>query len=147
MDVRVLNSIMEESRYEISFDLEYESSGSINGNSYQIEMRIPFSSLPFPNGKNQKWKFKIFRKYIDYELSSSREDRDNSCVTCQFEDDILFRDIKIDKKFDLIPYITSSIEGSNNSVDSKINYGKVKNNIGLSLNTCLLYTSPSPRDH
>ena len=67
-------------------------------------MRIPFSSLPFPNGKNQKWKFKIFRKYIDYELSSSREDRDNSCVTCQFEDDILFRDIKIDKKFDLIPY-------------------------------------------
>ena len=101
MDVRVLNSIMEESRYEISFDLEYESSGSINGNSYQIEMKIPFSSLPFPNGKNQKWKFKIFRKYIDYEMSSSKDDRDNSCVTCQFED-ILFKNIKIDKKFDLI---------------------------------------------
>ena len=44
-------------------------------------------------------------------MSSSKDDRDNSCVTCQFEDDILFRDIKIDKKFDLIPYITSSIEG------------------------------------
>ena len=86
-------------------------------------------------GKNQKWKFKFFRKYIDYEMSSSKDDRDNSCVTCQFEDDILFRDIKIDKKFDLIPYITSSIEGSNNSIDNKIKYGKVKNNIGLSLNT------------
>ena len=47
MDVRVLNSIMEESRYEISYDIEYESSGSISGNSYQIEMKIPFSSLPF----------------------------------------------------------------------------------------------------
>ena len=37
MDVRVLNSIMEESRYEISFDLEYESSGSINGNLRFLE--------------------------------------------------------------------------------------------------------------
>ena len=140
MDVRVLNSIMEESRYEISYDIEYESSGSISGNSYQIEMKIPFSSLPFPNGKDQQWKFKFFRKYIDYEMSSSKDDRDNSCVTCQFEDDILFRDIKIDKKFDLIPYITSSIEGSNNSIDSKIEYGKVKNNIGLSLNAELSKT-------
>ena len=134
MDVRVLNSIVEESRYEISYDLEYESSGSINGNSYQIEIKIPFSSLPFPNGKDQKWKFKFFRKYIDYELSSSREDRDNSCVTCQFEDNILFRDIKIEKKFDLIPYVTSSVEGSKNSLGNKIKYGKIKNNIGLSLN-------------
>ena len=67
-------------------------------------------------------------------MSSSKDDRDNSCVTCQFEDYVLFKNIKIDKKFDLIPYITSSIEGSNNSIDDKIEYGKVKNNIGLSLN-------------
>ena len=103
MDVRVLNSIMEESRYEISFDLEYESSGSINGNSYQIEMKIPFSSLPFPNGKNQKWKFKIFRKYIDspsepmwhfgYGLSYSEFQYSNPKIT-KFEDSFMI-DIEI----------------------------------------------------
>ena len=46
VDVRVMNSIQEETRYDLSFDLEYESSGSISG-SYVIEMKIPFSSLPF----------------------------------------------------------------------------------------------------
>ena len=51
MDVRVLNSIMEESRYEISYDIEYESSGSISGNSYQIEMKIPFHPYHFQMGK------------------------------------------------------------------------------------------------
>lgn len=140
IDVRVLNSIMEESRYQISYDIEYESSGSINGNSYHIEMKIPFSSLPFPSGKDQKWKFKFFRKYIDYEIESSKSDRDNSCITCQFDDEILFKNIKIDKKFDLIPYITSSIEGSNTSSRNKIKYGKVKNNVGLSLNAELSKT-------
>ena len=140
MDVRVLNSIMEQSRYDISYDIEYESAGSINGNSYQIEMKIPFSSLPFPNGKDQKWKFRFFRKYIDYELSSSKDDRDNSCVTCQFEDDVIFRDIKINKKLDLIPFVTSSIEGSHNSSENKIKYGKLNNNIGLSLNAELSKT-------
>ena len=57
VDVRVMNALQEESRYDMSFDLEYESAGSIIGNSYIVEMKIPFSSLPFPNGKNQKWKF------------------------------------------------------------------------------------------
>ena len=38
--------------------------------SWLLVIKIPFSSLPFPNGKDQKWKFKFFRKYIDYELSS-----------------------------------------------------------------------------
>ena len=106
VDVRVMNALQEESRYDMSFDLEYESAGSIIGNSYIVEMKIPFSSLPFPNGKNQKWKFSFFRKYNDYQISSSKSDRDNSCVTCQFDDEVLFENIKIDKKLDLIPYLS-----------------------------------------
>ena len=109
VDVRVINSIQEETRYDLSFDLEYESSGSISGNSYQIEMKIPFSSLPFPNGKNQKWKFSFLEKYNDYQISSSKDDRDNSCITCQLDDVVIFDNIKIEKKIDLIPYITSGI--------------------------------------
>ena len=62
VDVRVLNEVEEEKRYQISYDLEYESVGAIKGNRYYIEMKIPFSSIPFPNGKNQKWKFGLWRK-------------------------------------------------------------------------------------
>ena len=134
VDVRVMNALQEESRYDISFDLEYESAGSINGNNYFVEMKIPFSSLPFPNGKDQKWKFSFFRKYIDYNMSSSKTDRDNSCVTCQFDDEVFFENIKINKKLDLIPYITSGIEGDYNMNTDNIDYKKINSNIGISIN-------------
>ena len=135
VDVRVMNALQEESRYDMSFDLEYESAGSISGNSYIVEMKIPFSSLPFPNGKDQKWKFSFFRKYNDYQISSSKSDRDNSCITCQFDDEVFFENIKIDKKLDLIPYISSGIEGAYNQNTDNIEYEKIKNNIGVSINT------------
>ena len=135
VDVRVMNALQEESRYDMSFDLEYESAGSIIGNSYIVEMKIPFSSLPFPNGKNQKWKFSFFRKYNDYQISSSKSDRDNSCITCQFDDEVVFENIKIDKKLDLIPYITSGIEGAFNQNTDNIEYQKINSNIGVSINT------------
>ena len=135
VDVRVMNALQEESRYDMSFDLEYESAGSISGNSYIVEMKIPFSSLPFPNGKDQKWKFSFFRKYNDYQISSSKSDRDNSCITCQFDDEVFFENIKIDKKLDLIPYISSGIEGAYNQNTDNIEYEKINNNIGVSINT------------
>ena len=135
VDVRVMNALQEESRYDMSFDLEYESAGSISGNSYIVEMKIPFSSLPFPNGKDQKWKFSFFRKYNDYQISSSKSDRDNSCITCQFDDEVFFENIKIDKKLDLIPYITSGIEGAYNQNTDNIEYEKINSNIGVSINT------------
>ncbi|MDG2342642.1 MAG: hypothetical protein P8L24_06245 [Cytophagales bacterium] len=135
VDVRVMNALQEESRYDMSFDLEYESAGSISGNSYIVEMKIPFSSLPFPNGKDQKWKFSFFRKYNDYQISSSKSDRDNSCITCQFDDEVFFKNIKINKKIDLIPYITSGIEGAYNHNTDNIEYEKINSNIGVSINT------------
>ena len=135
VDVRVMNALQESSRYDMSFDLEYESEGSISGNSYSVEMKIPFSSLPFPNGKDQKWKFSFFRKYNDFQISSSKSDRDNSCITCQFDDEVFFENIKIDKKIDLIPYITSGIQGEYNMNSQDIEYEKISSNIGISINT------------
>ena len=41
-DVRILNSVSEEGRYDISYDLEYESKGSIGNNEYFVELKIPF---------------------------------------------------------------------------------------------------------
>ncbi len=134
VDVRILNSIQEESRYNISYDIEFESSGTISTNSYDVEMKIPFSSLPFPNGKDQLWKFSFFRKYIDYDYSSSKSDRNNSCNTCQLDDEILFENITIEKKLDLIPYITSSITGNKNN-SNDLEYDKINSNIGVSINT------------
>ena len=133
-DVRILNSVSEEGRYDISYDLEYESKGSIGNNEYYIELKIPFSSIPFPNGRDQKWKFSFFRRYLDYQIQTSKTDRDNSCVTCQLNDIIILNDIKIDKKLDLLPYISSNIEGENNLQNNKLEYDKPKTNFGIGIN-------------
>jgi len=134
VDVRVLNEVEEEKRYQISYDLEYESIGAIKGNRYYVEMKIPFSSIPFPNGKNQKWKFGLWRKYKDYFLQSGKVDRDNNCSTCQLEDEIIFNDIIIEKKINLLPYVSSNVSGSYNQNSNIVEYGKIKTNLGIGIN-------------
>ena len=134
IDVRVLNAISEEQRYDFAYDLEYESAGTVGENEYFVELKIPFSSIPFPSGKNQEWKFSFVRRYLDYFIQTSKVDRDNSCQTCQLDDIIFFDKIKIDKKFDLLPYISSSLTGARNDKSNSIDYQKIKPNIGIGVN-------------
>jgi len=135
VDVRVLNEVEEEKRYQISYDLEYESVGTISGNKYFVEMKIPFSSIPFPNGKTQKWKFGFWRKYKDYFIQSSKDDRDNNCETCKLYDEIVFNDIVIEKKINLLPYISSNINGNYDQSSRQVEYGKLKTNLGIGVIT------------
>ena len=135
VDVRVLNEVEEEKRYQMSYDLEYESVGTISGNKYFVEMKIPFSSIPFPNGKTQKWKFGFWRKYKDYFIQSSKDDRDNNCETCKLYDEIVFNDIVIKKKINLLPYISSNINGNYDQNSRQVEYGKLKTNLGIGVIT------------
>ena len=70
-DVRSVNAIEEDDRYDISFNMEFETAGQLVSDGYQVEIKIPFSSLPFPNGKDQLWHFNFFRKYFDKKSSGS----------------------------------------------------------------------------
>ena len=133
-DIRMLNTIEEEKRYDSAFDTEYESIGTISENSFFVEIKIPFSSIPFPNGNNQKWKFHLFRKYRDYMIQSSKNDRDDPCVTCQNKDEVIFKNIKIEKKIELLPYISSNISGTSDSGEKKLNYEKLKADVGIGIN-------------
>ena len=42
IDVRILNSLTDEGRYDLAYDLEYESIGVIGDNEYYVELKIPF---------------------------------------------------------------------------------------------------------
>ena len=140
IDVRILNSLTDEGRYDLAYDLEYESIGVIGDNEYYVEIKIPFSSISFSNSKTQKWKFSFVRRYLDYAISTSKDDRDNSCITCQLNDFIVFDKFKVDKKFDLLPYISSNITGNRSDNTEKITYNKIKPNIGLGVNAELTKT-------
>ncbi|MFL2990843.1 MAG: hypothetical protein ACJZZ7_03190 [Cytophagales bacterium] len=140
IDVRILNSLTDEGRYDLAYDLEYESIGVIGDNEYYVELKIPFSSISFSNNKIQKWKFSFVRRYLDYAISTSKDDRNNSCITCQLNDFIVLDKFKVDRKFDLLPYISSNLVGNKDDNSESMNYDKIKPNFGVGINAELSKT-------
>ncbi len=139
MDVRAVNALTDDKRYDRSFNLEFETEGSIVKDGYHVEFKIPFSTIPFPNAKDQLWHFNFYRKYFDdkgneIEVSSQIRDRDNSCEICQTTDRLYMDDIKIEKRVELLPYVAGNIAGQRPEVNQPMDYGKFDPNVGLGLN-------------
>ena len=137
-DVKQVNALSDSDRYDSSFNMNFESKAAIVNDGYTIEMKIPFSEIPFPNGTNQEWHINFYRRYFEngneIEVSSQPRDRNNSCVVCQTTDNLILKDIVIDKRLEILPYVSSNIQGYRNSPDEKISYGSVKGKVGLGLN-------------
>ena len=120
---------------------DYETAGRVTDFGYEVEFKIPFSSISFPNSKNQKWKIRLTTRYIEknrqgvfVESNTSRLDRDNACKLCQLDDEIIMSDIEIEKSFNLLPYLSSNISGSRENYYEKLNYKDPELNYGLGLN-------------
>ena len=120
---------------------DYETVGRVTDFGYEVEFKIPFSSISFPNSKNQKWKIRLTTRYIEknrqgvfVESNTSRLDRDNACKLCQLDDEIIMNGIEIEKSFNLLPYISSNISGSRDNYNEKLNYSNPELNYGLGLN-------------
>ena len=120
---------------------DYETAGRVTDFGYEVEFKIPFSSISFPNSKNQKWKIRLTTRYIEnnrqgvfVESNTSRLDRDNACKLCQLDDEIIMNDIEIEKSFNLLPYLSSNVSGSRDNYNEKLNYTNPELNYGLGLN-------------
>ncbi len=137
-DVKQVNALSDSDRYDSTFNINFESKAVIVKDGYTIEMKIPFSEIPFPNGKDQLWHINFQRRYVEngneIEVNSQARDRNNSCVVCQTTDRLVLKDIVIDKRLEILPYISSNIQGARALPNEKISYGAVKGNVGLGLN-------------
>jgi len=137
-DARAINALTDEDRYDGSFNLDFETAGTIVEDGYQVEFKIPFSSLPFPNGTDQLWHFNFFRKYYrdgnEIELRSQPFDRNDPCQVCQTTDQLVLKDITIEKRVELLPYIDGSLSGARPNRNASLNYDNFKPNAGLGLN-------------
>ena len=141
LDARAINALTDEDRYDINFNVDHETSGTIVSDGYQVEFKIPFASLPFPNGNNQEWNFNFrrntFREGIPIELRSQTYDRTAPCQICQTTDKLLLTDIKIEKRVEFLPYLAGNITGSKSNLFDEIKYQKLQPNFGLGLNVDL----------
>ena len=46
LDARAVNATTDDDRYDISFNVNYESAGQLNDEGYVVEFKIPFSEIP-----------------------------------------------------------------------------------------------------
>ena len=136
LDARAVNATTDDDRYDISFNVNFESAGQLNAEGYIVEYKIPFSEIPFPGGKNQKWNFRIGRRYFEngneIELRTQTLDRDNPCLVCQTTSELIFTDITIAKRVEFLPYLTSAVVG--NRENESITYGPLRPDAGLGAN-------------
>ncbi len=137
-DVRGINAMEEEKMYDATFNANFRSAGRITDTGYEVEMEIPFSEIPFPNGTDQTWHFNFYRKYYEngneIEVSTQARDRDNSCVVCQTTDVLELKDIRIEKRLELLPYLSSSVQGNRSAPKDNIAYEALTGAVGLGLN-------------
>ena len=98
IDLRARNAISDEERYDMTFNAIYETKSSINEQGYIIEFLIPFSSIPYPKGKDQEWGFNMMRfMTIDgtrVANISDKYDRDNPCRICQISGRLIMKNIE-----------------------------------------------------
>ena len=138
-DVRAINALTDDQRYDGSFNMDFETAGSIVSDGFQVEFKIPFSSLPFPNGKDQKWNFNFGRKYfnennVEVEVQSQTFDRNNPCEVCQTTQVLFLNDITVEKRIEFLPYVAGNLSGVKPSRNASLDYDSFKPNAGLGLN-------------
>ncbi len=135
-NLRMLNATM--NKYDSSFNANFISVGSIAEDRYQVEWKIPFSEIPSPNGENQQWNFNLGNRYYkdgkSIDLGSQTLDRDNPCEICQTTDVLNISNIKVKKRFELLPYVSASAQGERENIDDKINYDPLERRAGFGIN-------------
>jgi len=108
LDLRKNNPADLNNNFDVSYDLLYDAAAVRTDTAYSVELRIPFSSLPFPSGKTQVWKFALFRNLWvgaqNHTVNSYPIDRNNVCSDCQYDDALLMDGLKQPRKFQVLPY-------------------------------------------
>ncbi len=118
---------------DASYDIMYESEGKITDNGYQIELRIPFKSLRFPEQAVQNWRLTFWRNHprdSHRSYSWAAMDRDNPCTFCAFGSLIGLEGVQSGNQLSILPaFVTSQ---SNARADRGIDQSPIKGEFGIS---------------
>lgn len=118
-----------------SWDAIWESKGRITDFGYIVEMSIPFSSIRFPESKNELiWNIAGWRNYprnVRRQMSTHQSDRDLECNLCQFEQLVGFKNVKPSNNFQLTPTLTISRQDEKEQVPGDWQEGNVDAEPGL----------------
>ncbi len=121
-----------------SANFDFNAKGSIKDGGFDLEFIIPFSEIPFPNGKDQKWNINIrsrnFEERVAITTSSSKANREATCQLCLMDHEILFKDIVIEKKLEFLPYISGNLSGEKKLYNEALKLNNQNFDYGLGIN-------------
>jgi hypothetical protein len=100
---------------DASWDAIWDSAGRITATGYDVEMRIPLSSLRFPPAAGEMtWGIDVYRNYPrgqSYRFGLVPISRGNNCYLCQNAALTGFGGVRPARSIELHPTVTSSLYG------------------------------------
>lgn len=122
---------------DVSYDILFESEGKLTATGWQIEMRIPFKSLRFPDQDIQKWRLTFWRNHpreTSHSYSWAAMNRNNPCTFCAFGSLIGLEGVKSGNQLEILPaFVTSQSTSREDAILNRpMDNGPIKGEIGLS---------------
>ncbi|MCA1733371.1 MAG: carbohydrate binding family 9 domain-containing protein, partial [Acidobacteria bacterium] len=119
-----------------SWDAIWDSAGSITAEGYQVEIRIPFSSLRFPRVSGEMtWGIDALRYYPreqQYRFGLNPMKRGANCYLCQASKLVGFEGVSPARSIEIDPTLTSSMSGIRTDFpDGKIEDGDPDTEFGV----------------
>lgn len=100
-----------------SWDAIWDSAGRITATGYEVEIRIPFSSLRFPAAPEMTWgidSVRIYPRDQRYRIGLNPQSRSNNCYLCQTSQLTGIGGVAPARSIEINPTVTSSMSGSRN---------------------------------
>ena len=105
---------------DLGFNLVYSSEGTITETGYEVEFKIPFRSLRFPDKDVQSWRATLWITHprdSRNQYSWSAMSRDNPCWPCQFGYLEGVTGVKSGRNLEILPAVTGAQASALNNVD------------------------------
>lgn len=95
-----------------SWDGIWSSAGQLTAEGYDVEMRIPFSTLRFPGGgKDQTWGISLIRTWPRdrrYQMTAHKSPRDSNCFQCEWASYQGMAGAQQGRNLEIVPTLTMS---------------------------------------
>jgi hypothetical protein len=128
------NKVDNNDDFDGSYNVEFDAKAHITDYGYEVEFKIPFSSLNFPEGAPQKWKLMLSRKLYNKGLESRylnyKKIDGAGCIICQSTDSYLVENIVKKNKKRIIPSFTTNSVRQKNS-EGNMNEEPINSDISI----------------
>jgi hypothetical protein len=121
---------------DVSYDIVYESEARITDAGYQIELRIPFRSLRFPDREKHEWRATFWRvRPRESRLTYSwvMMDRDDPCTFCSFGTFTGLEGIRSGNALELLPALVGHQSSTLNENGDALAHEKPTGDIALGI--------------